>query len=357
MNPEPATARIENSPSILRKPLSKQDLDHVLEHASKDLQALRGAQIFVTGGTGFFGKWLVSTFVHADREFALQAKLTVLTRDPQRFRCECPQLAGENSIILHAGDVRDFEFPRGAFTHVIHGASGPGHGPLGAFDTITQGTRRVLEFVALSGVRRFLFLSSGAVYGQQPPEIRYLPETYSGAPDPLQVAAGYGEAKRAAEHMSRALAAAHGFDAIIARCFAFCGPYLPMDSHFAVGNFLRDVLAERSILVQGDGTPYRSYLFAADLAVWLWALLVRGATGRAYNVGSDEDVTIAELATAVVEASAYKCEIRIAQPSRAGAIPQRYVPSIDRARSELGLEARIRLMEGLRRTLDWLRQP
>jgi nucleoside-diphosphate-sugar epimerase len=337
------------------KPLPKEDFAHVLEFAQQDLEQLRGARLFVTGGTGFFGKWLLSTFQHANRELRLGAAMTILTRDPTRFRSESPHLADDPALTFHAGDVRTFDFPAGKFTHIIHGASGPVSGPLEIFATIVDGTRRTLEFAAQSGVKRLLFLSSGAVYGPQPSVLTHIPESYLGGPDPLQTASAYGESKRAAEYLCCASSAAYGFESTIARGFAFGGPYLPLDVNFAIGNFMADVLAGRPISVQGDGTPYRSYLFAADLAVWLWALLVRGENGRAYNVGSDEDVTIADLANLVAETAKPKSKVQIAKAPRLGAEPHRYVPSIERARKELQLEVRITLQEGIKQTLAWLR--
>ena len=181
------------------KPLPKEDLAHALEFAQQDLEQLRGARLFVTGGTGFFGKWLLATFQHANRELRLGAAMTILTRDPTRFRSESPHLADDSAFTFHSGDVRTFDFPAGKFTHIIHGASGPGSGPLEIFATIVDGTRRTLEFAAQSGVKRLLFLSSGAVYGPQPSVLTHIPESYLGGPDPLQTASAYGESKRAAE--------------------------------------------------------------------------------------------------------------------------------------------------------------
>ena len=335
------------------KPLLKQDLDHVLNHARRDFEQLRGARLFLTGGTGFFGKWLVSTFVEANRALRLSAALVLLTRDPKRFAEENPDLA-DPSISFCQGDVRSFDFPSGEFTHIIHGASGPGHQPLELYDTAVEGTRRALQVAVRTGAIRFLFLSSGAVYGPQPAGMTHIPETYSGGPDPLLPGSEYGEAKRTAEHFCSVLSEAHGFEATIARCFAFSGPHLPMDLNFAVGNFIRDAMANRPINIQGDGTTYRSYLYAADLAIWLWALLVRGKNKRAYNVGSDEEVDIATLARAVTEAAGSDHGIQVAQQPKPGAVPLRYVPSVERARAELGLEPWIKLKEGIVRTLAWL---
>jgi dTDP-glucose 4,6-dehydratase len=336
------------------RPLPREDLEHILAHTEDLWAELRGSRIFITGGTGFFGMWLLESFCHANDRLSLGAKATVLTRDPDAFASKAPHLAASQELSVIAGDVRDFEFPEGIFSHVIHAAttsSAPVE-PLEMFDTILRGTRRVLEFAAGHGTRKLLFTSSGAVYGRQPPNITHVPEDYCGAPDPTDPASAYGEGKRAAELLCALMASRHGFEAKIARCFAFVGPHLPLDAHFAIGNFIRDALGGGPIRVNGDGTPLRSYLYAADLAIWLWTILLKGAPARPYNVGSDEAISIADLAHAIGEMHGVGVSI-LGRPTP-GAIPARYVPSAQRARSELGLAASIDTNDGVRRTVRWL---
>src|SRR5258707_1459389 len=198
-------------------PLSQAGLAQVLQFVRRDVERLRGARIFVTGGTGFFGKWLVGSFLHANRELQLGASMTVLTRDPEKFRGENQDSAVDPSLQLHAGDVRSFAFPEGKFSHAILGASSAGSGPLDLFSTIVDGTHHTLDFAARCGLQRVLFLSSGAVYGSQLSTIRHIPETYSGAPDQLQPGSTYGEAKRAAEHLCRIFSPGHALESVIAR--------------------------------------------------------------------------------------------------------------------------------------------
>jgi dTDP-glucose 4,6-dehydratase len=139
----------------------------------------------------------------------------------------------------------------------------------------------------------------------------------------------------------------------IARCFAFVGPYLPMDKHFAIGNFIRDALAGQTITIHGDGTPLRSYLYAADLAAWLWTILLQGQDGVAYNVGGDEVVSIAELAHAVNVALHTKVSVVCKTSAPANCAPERYIPDVSRAKAELGLRPRIDLREAIQRTARW----
>jgi len=333
------------------------DLDHVLTHTEGLWDELRGQRIFITGGTGFFGCWLLESFAHANAQLGLQAHAVVLTRDPAGFAAKAPHLAKRSDIEFLAGDVRTFSFPDGPFAHVIHAgttSSAPVE-PGEMFATIVDGTRRVLEFAAGHGTGKLLLVSSGAVYGRQPSDLTHIREDYPGAPDPLAPASAYGEGKRAAELMCALASRKPGFEAKIARCFAFAGPYLPLDAHFAIGNFIRDALGGGPIRVAGDGTPHRSYLYAADLAVWLWTILLKGPSGRAYNVGSDIGLCIAELARLVADAVASKVEVIVAKQSDRQKPPERYVPSTIRAREELGLRQQIGLTEAVSRTIIWQR--
>jgi dTDP-glucose 4,6-dehydratase len=334
------------------------DLDHILAHTEGLWEELRGERLFITGGTGFIGCWLVESFVWANQRLRLGASAVVLTRNPVGFRARAPHLAENSAVHLEPGDVRLFRFPEGDYPIVIHAATEPyfepsPSQPLSAFDPNIEATRRVLEFAASHGVRRFLLTSSGAVYGKQPANMTHIPEDYSGAPATTDSTTAYGQAKRASEFMSTMYAQQHGFHAGIARCFAFVGPYLPLDANFAIGNFIRDALEGGPIVVQGDGTPYRSYLYAADLAIWLWTILMKGQSCRPYNVGSSHDLTIAELARTVVAATAPAIEISIGQQAIQGTKPLRYVPSVLRAETELGLQVWISIEEGIGQMWRW----
>jgi dTDP-glucose 4,6-dehydratase len=128
---------------------------------------------------------------------------------------------------------------------------------------------------------------------------------------------------------------------------------LPLDQHFAIGNFIGNVLAGDSIEIRGDGTPRRSYLYAAELTQWLWTILFRAPALVAINVGSDQDVSILELAQTVARTLNPQTQIHIARQPPPGAVPSRYVPSVDRARELLGLRQTIALEECIRRTAEW----
>jgi nucleoside-diphosphate-sugar epimerase len=299
--------------------------------------------------------WLLETFAHANVTLGLQARAVILTRNPAAIAAKAPHLAARPELEFIAGDVRDFAFPDGTFSHVIHAgttSSAPVE-PQEMFDTIVDGTRRVLEFAATHGTRKLLFVSSGAVYGRQPPELTRVSEDYRGAPDPLEPNSAYGEGKRAAEWLCNALGTRYGFETKIARCFAFVGPHLPLDAHFAIGNFIRDAMRGGPIRVGGDGTPYRSYLYAADLAVWLWTLLFRGGSRRAYNLGSEAAMPIAELAKQVAQSVSLSISVTIAKAVVPDRVAERYVPSTQRAQTDLGLHEVIPLFEAIRRTISW----
>jgi dTDP-glucose 4,6-dehydratase len=257
--------------------------------------------------------------------------------------------------------VRNFVFPRGKFTHLIHGAVDTNfklinEKPLLIFETIIKGTKRILEFAEARGIKKVLFISSGAVYGRQPPAIRRLTEGYCGAPDSNDRYFIYGTAFRLAETLCLPYAARKVFEPKIARCFSFVGPHLPLDRHFAIGNFIRDALRGKSIRVEGDGTPRRSYLYAADLAIWLWTILVRGKSRQIYNVGSEKSIALAKAAELVAGLSGKGRKVVLAHKPDPARPVNIYVPGTRRARTELGLKERICLRAAIQRTINFYRQ-
>ena len=336
------------------------DLDLIATRTPDLWEEMRGQRIFLTGGTGFFGAWLVESFCHMNRKLGLRAQATLLTRDPAKFAAKCPHLAADPAITLLPGDVRTFDFPDGEFRYLIHAATeaslkqASGE-PLEMLSTILAGTERTLQFATQCGAQKFLLTSSGAVYGRQPAEITHLPETYLGAPDCMEPANVYAEGKRAAELMCAVYGRETQLECKIARCWAFCGPHLPLDAHFAVGNFIGDVLARRPIAIGGDGTPRRSYLYAADLTIWLWTILFRAPALVPINVGSDREVSIRELAETVAATLAPETRITVACEPTPGVAPMRYVPAVDRACDLLNLRESVPLEESIRRTAAWYR--
>ena len=343
------------------------DIAELLSRTAPLWRELADARLFITGGTGFFGTWLLEAIVAANRRFGLGCRVTALSRDPTRFATRAPHLAADPAVTFLAGDVRDFAFPEGPVTHVIHAATdvAPPAGPANPRDTLetcVAGTRRVVACARTTGARRFLLVSSGAVYGRQPAELSHIPEDFPGdAARPADLDA-YAAGKRAAEAIC--LEAAQDGPPTqrlphlsVARGFAFVGPGLPLDAHFAIGNFIRDVINGGPVTIRGDGSALRSYLYAADMAEWLITILVRGRNATSYNVGAEEALSMRQLAIEVVDV-ARECLPRDVRPDivvqsivPASATAHRLVPCCRRAREQLGLSATVVRREAIRRTM------
>jgi nucleoside-diphosphate-sugar epimerase len=316
---------------------------------------LRCARLFITGGTGFFGRWMLESLLRANDELGLGVQAELLTRDPAAFATAAPHVAAHPAVTLIAGDVVTFAFPELAVTHILHMATETelAGSRSASFETAVRGTERVLAFARHRGAQSLLLTSSGAVYGTQPPSLERLTEDYAGAPAPEDPAAGYAEGKRAAEFLCSVAAEETSLQVKIARCFAFVGPMLPLDRNFAIGNFIRDAELSDRIVIGGDGTPRRSYLYAADLAIWLWTVLIRGTSARPYNVGSEADLSIGALAKLVGQVLRPGIPVQIQGTPVTDALPRRYVPSTSRAAAELGLQRLVELDDAIRRTADW----
>ena len=315
-------------------------------------QDYSGFHVLLTGGTGFFGRALLRHWLSQEKSGLRIARVCVLSRNPEVFLKKYPEFSDLPWLHFHQGDILNISsLPNYEFTHLLHGATdstmGPQLKPLERYIQIVDGTRNMLEYAAKKRILRFILISSGGVYGPQPQEIIAIPEDYFGMPDTLRSENAYSVSKRCAEHLCALYSESFGLQMVVARCFAFVGRDLPLNAHFAIGNFIRDALNEREIIVNSDGSAVRTYLDQRDLAHWLTTLVYEGRDGEAYNVGSNIQVTIKELAELVRDTLSPQKVVRISTKPNKSDFLNRYIPNIDKAQAHLKLEIKYSLKQAI----------
>jgi len=336
---------------LIRLARRRADFDALPAPACRLLQdtGLSGRTIFLTGATGFVGGWVLGAVGWLNRGLRTPVRVRALSR--------LPQTSGPAWLTWVHGDVREFRDDAGS-DYVLHAAlpsaATPAEGARELHETAVGGAHATLEHARRSGVRRYLLLSSGAVYAG--PADRALREDAPVGHDPTARDPAYGEAKRAAEALCAAARDEHGLDVAIARLFTCIGPGYRAHRHLAHVSLLEDVLAGRPIRLASAGGAVRSYLYGADLAVWLLRLLTTERPGAIVNVGSDEALTLLEFARLVAHVAGRDDAAVVAGANGEPPAARPYfVPDISTARITFGLAAWTRAADAVRRTLDHLR--
>lgn len=326
------------------------DCSFILAHSPCGFGKLKNKRILIAGGTGYYGKWFLQSFAYINEKLNLNSEMYIVSRSPESFLREYPAFAKYGGIYFIKGDVRDFKFPSGNFSYLIHAATEVVSGqersnPDEMMRVAEHGTENLLRFARYASVERLLLTSSGAIYGPQPCDVANMPETHLASPTTI-----YGKAKKLSEDICLS---SGGLHCSIARCYASVGPWLRLDVQYAVGNFIQNVLRGEPIFIKGDGRPYRSYLYIADLISWLWTILLEGKSGEAYNVGSNIPVSIAELAQAVIDAASVNTIIEYGMKPDFSVPAPRYVPDVSKIKNSLGVAQYFSLREGIKNTIAW----
>lgn len=249
---------------------------------------LAGKAVAVTGATGLVGSYLLRALDAVNRAHGLKLRLIALCRKPEAAK---DRLSGmENLSILsydacaplNANFRADFTVHAASNAHPLAFSSDP----VGTMQANLLGTMQLLEHVRATG-GRLLFLSTGEIYGENP-ELASFDEHSFGSIDPMRFRACYPESKRAAETLCASYAQQYGVDALVARLTYTYGPTITKESSRADAQFLRCALEGRDIVLKSPGTQIRSYCYAADTVSALITLLLKGATGEAYNVANPD---------------------------------------------------------------------
>lgn len=310
-----------------------------------DLSALSGKRLFVTGCTGFMGYWILMS-IHCLNIKGFNIHVTGISRNPELFYQRHPFFLNKPWLQLDLGEIRDFALSYGPYDYVIHGAMDTQPDKLqngsDLFDIATRGTKRVIEQAKMASANSILIVSSGAVY-----ESDYVPQKLG----ILTSSNYYSMAKQLMEQVALNETEGSICQLKLARCFAFIGYLLP--KHLAVAQFIKSALNDECITIHGNGSPVRSYLYAADMALWLLQILINGRDKAAYDVGSDDVKPLIDHAEHIRQIIAPNKSIFVGKGgANQSSSRQVYVPDITTAKDELGLDVWTELHAAIRKTME-----
>jgi dTDP-glucose 4,6-dehydratase len=339
--------------------LIKEDCEEVLQSSSVQLEPLKNRKVFVTGGTGFVGTWLAEIITHLNDHYQFNTALVLLARNADSYHTKVPHLAARRDVRLLAMDVRNIVEIPDDVEYCVHAAATPDNrqhvsDPLGIMSTITRGTSALLDsLLKLPNLKKILNISSGQIYGKPGSGMDAIPETFAGAVDCTTITSVYPEAKRYAEALCCAYWSLYKVPVVVARPFAFIGPYQLLDKPWAINNFIRDALNNSTIRINGNGLPMRSYMYPSDMAVWFLRLLAYGNPGVAYNVGSPDSISLKDLAEKIRQYAGAnsKIDIRNLNEDRS-----KFIPDVGLCIKSMGLAIKVDIDQTLKRSICWFQE-
>jgi nucleoside-diphosphate-sugar epimerase len=337
----------------------REDCENAISSSIPMLKPLKGEGILITGGTGFMGTWLTEMIAFLNDNHGFDIRVILLSSRAHNFSAKAPHLVLRQDVTLIERDIRSvFEIPE-EVSWIIHAAGNPdsrhhASDPLKTISVIVNGTNTILECATrLADLKKFLNISSGLVYGNQPWEMDAIPESFFGNLDCSSISSAYPEAKRLGETLCAVYRNQHRLPIVNVRPFAFIGPYQLLDRPWAINNFIRDSLLGGPIRILGDGETVRSYMYPSDMAFWILCILVNGTVGSSYNIGSPCGVTLKHLAERIACCFPIRPKIvsHLSQEDRLRR--NKFVPDVSLANNALGLSLKVDLDSAIRRTILW----
>jgi len=352
------------------------DLEDICRRLESEFSAMQGKTLFISGGAGFLGHYLVQSVLHWNRTHGGEPPIKIIASD--NYIRGVPEwltaLEGDPALTLLRHDITDpLPDDLGPLDFIIHAASIASpiyyrRYPIETMDANVNGLRLLLERcrkqqAAGHPMSGFLFFSTSEIYGDPTPDQIPTPETYRGNVSCTGPRACYDESKRYGETLCVNFARQYDMPITSARPFNNYGPGLKITDRRVIPDFARDLFAGNDLVLLSDGSPTRTFCYVADAIVGYFKILVRGRAGEAYNIGNETpEISMLTLAGKLAESASdlfgYAGKVVRNVSGDQDYLtdnPQRRCPIIAKAREELDFEPEVSFEEGLRRTLVWYR--
>lgn len=287
---------------------NKQYQEEIQSQASLPLpwERLKDSSILISGATGMIGSYLIDIIMYKNQFHNLNCRVYAISRREENARARFAPYWDREDLQYFSQDInQELDLPPLQADYVIHGASNThpiayATDPIGTILTNITGTAHLLDLADLIGCRRFVFLSSVEIYGENnTPGLRFREED-CGYIDCNTMRAGYPESKRAGESLCQAYIHQKNIDAVILRLSRVYGPTMLSSDSKALAQFLKKGAAKEDIVLKSQGDQYYSYIYVGDaVSAILWTMLL-GENGQAYNVADpSSDITLKDLAALI----------------------------------------------------------
>lgn len=341
------------------------DIKKIAEDLRGDVRKLEGKKIFISGGSGFLGKYFLQTFWYLNTHI-LATKCQVISVDNYITGTKGTDfdLAKDKNFTFIQHDVRKEFIYDGKVDYVVHaaGIASPVYYmkyPLETLEVATRGTQNMLDFAKKKKTKSFLFFSSSEIYGDPDPNFVPTPETYPGNVSCIGPRACYDESKRLGETLCMVYHRLYNLPVKIVRPFNVYGPGMKPDDYRVIPRFLTSALKKESLPVYAGGNQTRTFCYISDAITAFIKILVSDKNGEVYNVGSDDnEVNMMTLGKMVSDLFKGKVEAKSVDypETYPRADPMRRCPDLTKIRSFFNYKPKVVLKEGLKRTLTWYKE-